>query len=92
VGDLLRRVQDGRLRVSLGGFNLFGQAEQAGGDRREDEQFWPGQSKQLAGMLGDLAHIVPFTAAEGANQHCQPMGRLLTDERMFSWLRAQLEG
>lgn len=57
----------------------------------EDEQFWPGQSRELAGMLGDRAHVVPFTAAEGANQHCQPLGRLVTDERMFGWLGDRLD-
>jgi hypothetical protein len=56
----------------------------------EGEQFWPGQSKQLAGMLGERAHRVEFTAAEGANLHCQPLGRALTDERMFSWLASHL--
>jgi hypothetical protein len=53
----------------------------------EDEQFWPGQSRQLTDMLGDGVHRVEFTAAEGANLHCQPLGRAITDERMFGWLR-----
>jgi len=56
----------------------------------EGEQFWPGQSKQLAAMLGVRAHRVDFTADEGANLHCQPLGRALTDERMFSWLDEHL--
>jgi hypothetical protein len=56
----------------------------------QDEQFWPGQSQQLAGMLGDLAHRVEFTAAEGANFHCQPLGRARTDERVFGWLADRL--
>jgi hypothetical protein len=34
--------------------------------------------------------VVPFTAAEGAAFHCQPMGRLLTDERMFDWLESKV--
>lgn len=58
----------------------------------EGEQFWPGQSRQLADLLGDRAHRVEFTAEEGANLHCQPLGRALTDERMFAWLDAQLAG
>ncbi|BCB79704.1 alpha/beta hydrolase [Phytohabitans flavus] len=57
----------------------------------EGEQFWPGQPEQLAKLLGERAELVDFTAAEGANLHCQPLGRQLTDERMFSWLNAQLE-
>lgn len=56
----------------------------------EDEQFWPGQPARLAEMLGDRAELVDFTAAEGANLHCQPLARQLTDERVFGWLGAQL--
>ncbi|SNS24567.1 alpha/beta hydrolase family protein [Rhodococcoides kyotonense] len=52
----------------------------------EDEQFWPGQSKQLADAVSADAHVSDFTAAEGANYHCQPMARTLTDQRMFDWL------
>jgi hypothetical protein len=55
----------------------------------EDEQFWPGQATQLAELVPG-AHRVPFTAAEGANFHCQPMARLLTHERMYAWLDEQL--
>ncbi|MDQ7904778.1 prolyl oligopeptidase family serine peptidase [Phytohabitans sp. ZYX-F-186] len=56
----------------------------------EGEQFWPGQPEQLAKLLGDRAELVDFTAAEGANLHCQPLARQLTDERMFGWLTTQL--
>jgi hypothetical protein len=56
----------------------------------EDEQFWPGQSEQLADMVGGPAELMHFTAEEGANFHCQPMARLLTDQRMFDWLATQL--
>ncbi|MTD12620.1 dipeptidyl aminopeptidase [Nakamurella sp. YIM 132087] len=56
----------------------------------EKEQFWPGQSAQLAGMLGDIATLAPFSAEEGAEFHCQPMGRLLTENRMFDWLQDRL--
>lgn len=52
----------------------------------DDEKFWPGQSKDLADRAGGPTELSPFTAAEGANFHCQPMARLLTDERMFDWL------
>lgn len=51
----------------------------------EHEQFWPGQSTQLAALVPG-ADLVAFTAAEGAGSHCQPMGRLLTEQRMFDWL------
>lgn len=55
----------------------------------EKEQFWPGQSEQLAAMVPD-ATLQPFTADEGADYHCQPLARLLTDERMFDWLDTRL--
>jgi hypothetical protein len=56
----------------------------------DKEQFWPGQSERLAQMMGDLAALVPFSTEEGADFHCQPMGRLLTENRMFDWLEKQL--
>ncbi|WP_072801971.1 alpha/beta hydrolase family protein [Rhodococcoides yunnanense] len=52
----------------------------------EDEQFWPGQPAHLADAVAAPVHLCDFTAAEGANYHCQPMARLLTDQRMFDWL------
>ena len=52
----------------------------------DQEQFWPGQSKRLAALVPGRADLVRFTAREGANFHCQPMGRLLTEQRMFDWL------
>jgi hypothetical protein len=55
----------------------------------EDEQFWPGQSERLSALVPH-SHLQRFTAAEGANFHCQPMARLLTHTRMFDWLEAQL--
>jgi len=36
------------------------------------------------------ATLQPFTADEGADYHCQPLARLLTDERMFDWLDTRL--
>jgi len=55
----------------------------------EDEQFWPGQSEQLAALVPGST-LQRFTAAEGANFHCQPLARTLTDQRMFDWLDEQL--
>lgn len=52
----------------------------------EDEQFWPGQSRRLAELLGDRATVVAFTAAEGAGQHCEPTANGLRGERIFDWL------
>ncbi|HWR84552.1 MAG TPA: dipeptidyl aminopeptidase [Rhodoglobus sp.] len=55
----------------------------------EDEQFWPGQSQQLADGVED-ATVQPFTTAEGANLHVQPLARTLTQQRMYDWLDARL--
>lgn len=52
----------------------------------EDEQYWPGQSRRLAEMVAGPVHRCRFTAAEGANYHCQPLARARTDQRMFDWL------
>jgi dienelactone hydrolase len=57
----------------------------------EDEQFWPGQSGQLGSLLPGEHAVVPFTAAEGANFHCQPLARTLTEQRMLDWLDEQLD-
>jgi hypothetical protein len=56
----------------------------------EAEQFWPGQSDQLAELLNGRAEVARFTAEEGASFHCQPTGRLLTENVMFDWLETQL--
>jgi hypothetical protein len=52
----------------------------------EGEQFWPGQSQQLFDKLRGLKRLMPFTAAEGADRHCEPMARSLLEQRMFDWL------
>ena len=56
----------------------------------EGEQFWPGQAEQLATLTSNVSTIVRFTAAEGANEHCQPLARTLTTQRIFNWLDDQL--
>ena len=52
----------------------------------EGEQFWPGQSQQLFDALPGTKVIVPFTKAEGADMHIEPMGRSLLEQRMYDWL------
>jgi hypothetical protein len=52
----------------------------------EGEQFWPGQSRQLFDALPGEKVIVPFTKAEGADLHIEPMGRALLEQRMYDWL------
>jgi hypothetical protein len=58
----------------------------------EGEQFWPGQSQDLFEALSGSKVIVPFTNAEGADMHCQPMGRSLLEQRMYDWLDDILGG
>jgi len=55
----------------------------------EDEQFWPGQSHTLA-EWSPKATLVTFTRAEGASGHCEPMGRLLVEQRVVDWLDEQV--
>lgn len=56
----------------------------------EGEQFWPGQSQTLAQLVAGPAELVAFTAAEGADLHCEPMARTLVHQRMFDWLTTVL--
>ena len=58
----------------------------------EGEQFWPGQAEQLASLTDSVSTLVHFTAAEGASEHCQPLARTLTAQRMFDWLDDHLAG
>lgn len=52
----------------------------------DDEQFWPGQAAELHDKLPGRKALVRFTAEEGANFHCEPMGLSLRNERIFDWL------
>ncbi len=55
----------------------------------EDEQFWPGQSQQLFDLVGsETKELATFTAAEGANWHCEPMAPQLRAQRTFDWLES----
>lgn len=51
----------------------------------EHEQFWPGQSEEMHGLIAGST-LVAFTQAEGADWHCEPAARLLRDERTCDWL------
>ncbi len=52
----------------------------------DDEQFWPGQSREVYEALNCPKTLVRFTREEGANWHCEPKARQLYDQRMFDWL------
>ena len=52
----------------------------------ENEQFWPGQPRRLYEALSCPKELVCFTAAEGADSHCEPKAHGLRDQRIFDWL------
>jgi hypothetical protein len=56
----------------------------------DNEQFFPGQSRQLYDRLPGEKAIVKFTQPDGANFHCQPTGRRLTHTQMLDWLTEHL--
>lgn len=59
----------------------------------ENEQFWPGQSKQLFDAVSTPADdkaLVAFSESEGADSHCEPRALALRDQRIFDWLDAVL--
>lgn len=56
----------------------------------EHEQFWPGQSAQLASKLTCPVTLLRFTAEEGADGHCEPTATGLRGERVFDWLEEQV--
>ena len=56
----------------------------------EGESFWPGQSQKLYDALPGPKEIVRFTAAEGADLHCEPKAPALRAQRIFDWLDATL--
>jgi hypothetical protein len=56
----------------------------------DNEQFFPGQPRQLYDLLPGEKEILGFTQAQGANFHCQPTGRQLTHAQMLDWLADHL--
>jgi dienelactone hydrolase len=57
----------------------------------DNEQFFPGQPRELFEKLpGTKKAIVRFTAAEGANHHCEPAAPGLRSLRVFDWLDTTL--
>jgi hypothetical protein len=57
----------------------------------ENEAFWPGQSQQLYDALPGPKALVRFTAAEGADLHCEPKAPGLRAQRLFDWLDETLQ-
>lgn len=56
----------------------------------DDDQFLPGQSQELYDRLAGEKKLARFTAEEGADRHCEPMGFAVRDARIFDWLDGYL--
>jgi hypothetical protein len=52
----------------------------------DDESFWPGQSRDLCNQLTGEREITHFAREDGANFHCEPMGRAEAECRIFDFL------
>jgi hypothetical protein len=53
----------------------------------EGELFWPGESQQLYDAVGSENKVLAnFTAAEGADLHCEPKAMGLRNQVVFDWL------
>ena len=46
----------------------------------------------FAQRLGERGHVMQFTAAEGAGDHCELLNRPLANQRMLDWLDVTLPG
>jgi hypothetical protein len=57
----------------------------------DDETFWPGQSQGLYDNLTGEREITHFLREDGANFHCEPMGRAETECRIFDFLQDHLD-
>jgi alpha-beta hydrolase superfamily lysophospholipase len=57
----------------------------------EGEQFWPGQSQRLYDALECPKQLMHFTAAEGADSHCEPKAPALRNQRVLDWLDETLK-
>ena len=56
----------------------------------DEESFWPGQSKELYEQLTGDREIVHYSREDGANWHCEPMGRLEVELRMLDYFQDRL--
>jgi hypothetical protein len=53
----------------------------------DEETFWPGQSQELYDHLTGDREIVRFSREDGANWHCEPMGRLEVELKMLDYFQ-----
>ena len=56
----------------------------------DEETFWPGQSQDLYNHLAGERDIVHFAREDGANFHCEPMGRAEVEFRIFDYFADHL--
>lgn len=52
----------------------------------EEEQFYPGQAKELFGLLTAPKELATMTVEAGAQLHCSPMAPQVHNEVVFDWL------
>ncbi|MGA8114814.1 MAG: alpha/beta hydrolase, partial [Actinocatenispora sp.] len=52
----------------------------------QDEQFYPGQARDLFGLLRSPKRLHTFTVAEGANFHDAPMAPQTRNQVVYDWL------
>jgi hypothetical protein len=56
----------------------------------DEETFWPGQSRELYDHLSGERKIIHFSREDGANWHCEPMGRAEVEMKMLDYLQDRL--
>jgi hypothetical protein len=54
----------------------------------ENDKGLPGQARQLYDALNCPKEFMVFTAEEGASEHCQVGGYIISNERILGWLEA----
>ncbi len=55
----------------------------------DEEAFWPHQSREMYEQLTCEREIIRFSRDDGANWHCEPMGRLDVDLKMLDFYQDQ---
>jgi hypothetical protein len=59
----------------------------------DNEQFFPGQPKELFAMLPlptAKKVLVPFTVADGADRHCEPGAPGLRSQKVLDWVDSRI--
>lgn len=56
----------------------------------DEESFWPGQSKLVYEQLTGEREILHFSRSDGANWHCEPMGRIAVELQMLDYFQGHL--